>query len=105
MRSVEVSIHRLIASGFNLQMGHDPYRCFVYTSFQEGATKISHRRTAELGKVYGARTLANVCTTISVRSALSLPHHSHPCVERLATKLLSTIRTVAFLTRPLERAP
>jgi hypothetical protein len=83
MRSVEVSIQRLIGSGFNPRIGHDPYRCLVYTSFQEAATKISHRRTAELAQRHGAHFLANVCNTISVSSELTLNviipcWHSHP---------------------------
>ena len=42
MRSIEVTIQHLITNGFNPQAEKDPYRGFVYTSFQERATKVSH---------------------------------------------------------------
>jgi acyl-[acyl-carrier-protein] desaturase len=43
MRSIEVTIQHLITNGFNPQAKKDPYRGFVYTSFQERATKISRK--------------------------------------------------------------
>ena len=38
---IETTIHHLINNGFDPQTENDPYRGFVYTSFQERATKIS----------------------------------------------------------------
>jgi hypothetical protein len=86
MRSVEVSIQQLITSGFDPNLAQDPYRCFVYTSFQERATKISHRRTAQLANERGATTLRDACNTISVRvleAAAGGPRPMrHMCVGR-----------------------
>jgi acyl-[acyl-carrier-protein] desaturase len=67
MRSIEASVQHLISSGFDPHLATDPYRCFVYTSFQERATKISHRRTAEHAKAHGAAALGAACSTIAVR--------------------------------------
>ena len=41
--------------------GSDPYRNFIYTSFQELATNVSHRRTATLAKEYGNKLLSKMC--------------------------------------------
>ncbi|MEY2925023.1 MAG: hypothetical protein RLZZ337_1571, partial [Bacteroidota bacterium] len=43
MREMEISTQHLINDGFDIGTGRDPYRNFVYTSFQELATNISHR--------------------------------------------------------------
>ena len=69
MRSVEASIQHLIGAGFDPHLGRDPYRCFVYTSFQERATKVSHRNTARLAHEHGAASLRRACDAIAVRSA------------------------------------
>merc|ERR1712003_49596 len=53
MRSIEVTIQHLITNGFNPDARKDPYIGFVYTSFQERATKISHGNVARLAKKYG----------------------------------------------------
>ena len=45
MRAVEVTIQHLIRNGFDPGAHQDPYKGFVYTSFQERATRISHRPT------------------------------------------------------------
>jgi acyl-[acyl-carrier-protein] desaturase len=65
MREMEVSTQYLIADGFDIQTGTDPYKNFVYTSFQELATNISHRRTATLAKTYGNTTLSKICGVIA----------------------------------------
>ena len=46
MRAVEVTIQNLIRNGFDPSTAQDPYKGFVYTSFQERATKISHKNVA-----------------------------------------------------------
>jgi acyl-[acyl-carrier-protein] desaturase len=46
MHAVAVSTQHLIADGFDIGTTGDPYRNFIYTSFQETATNVSHRRTA-----------------------------------------------------------
>ena len=65
MRQMEVSTQYLIADGFDIGTGHDPYRNFIYTSFQELATNISHRRVASLAKKAGDTLLSKMCGVIA----------------------------------------
>lgn len=65
MRAMEVSTQYLIADGFDIGTGRDPYRNFVYTSFQELATNVSHRRTATLAKQAGCLPLSKICGVIA----------------------------------------
>ncbi|RWW69814.1 hypothetical protein BHE74_00022554 [Ensete ventricosum] len=44
---------------------NNPYLCFIYTSFQERATFISHGNTARLAKDHGVVNLAQICGTIA----------------------------------------
>lgn len=65
MRAVEVTIHHLINRGFDPQTENDPYLGFIYTSFQERATKISHRNVATLALRAGDEILHHICGTIA----------------------------------------
>lgn len=65
MHAMETSTQYLIADGFDIGTGADPYRNFVYTSFQELATNVSHRRTATLAKQFGNNTLSKICGVIA----------------------------------------
>ncbi|MES2809512.1 MAG: acyl-ACP desaturase [Bacteroidota bacterium] len=65
MRAMEVSTQYLIADGFEIGTGHDPYRNFIYTSFQELATNISHRRVASQAKKDGDNLLSKMCGVIA----------------------------------------
>lgn len=65
MRQMEISTQYLIADGFDIGTGRDPYKNFVYTSFQELATNISHRRTASLAKKHGSNQLSKICGVIA----------------------------------------
>ncbi len=69
MRQLEISTQYLISDGFDIQTGMDPYRNFVYTSFQELATNISHRRVATLSKKSGNAHLAKICGVIAADEA------------------------------------
>lgn len=69
MRQMEISTQYLIADGFDIGTGHDPYRNFVYTSFQELATNISHRRVASLAKKDGDTLLSKMCGVIAADEA------------------------------------
>lgn len=60
MQEFERSTQYLIADGFNIETGQDPYRNFIYTSFQELATNISHRRVATLAKQQGDTLLSKI---------------------------------------------
>lgn len=65
MRSIEVTIQHLITNGFNPQARKDPYRGFVYTSFQERATKISHGNVGKLARQSGEKNLNRICAKIA----------------------------------------
>jgi len=65
MRQMEISTQYLIADGMDIGTANDPYRNFVYTSFQELATNISHRRTATLAKKNGNDQLSKICGLIA----------------------------------------
>lgn len=65
MRSIEVTIQHLITSGFNPGARQDPYRGFLYTSFQERATKISHGNVGRLARESGDKNLARICAKIA----------------------------------------
>ncbi len=65
MKAMEISTQYLINDGFDIGTGSDPYKNFVYTSFQEMATNISHRRVASLSKQYGNARLAKICGVIA----------------------------------------
>ena len=69
MRQMEISTQYLIADGFDIGTGADPYKNFVYTSFQELATNISHRRTASLAKKHGSIQLSKICGVIAADEA------------------------------------
>lgn len=65
MRQVEKTIQYLIGSGMDPRTENSPYLGFIYTSFQERATFISHGNTARLAKEHGDLKLAQVCGTIA----------------------------------------
>lgn len=69
MRQMEISTQYLIADGFDIGTGNDPYRNFIYTSFQEMATNISHRRVASLAKKDGDSLLSKMCGVIAADEA------------------------------------
>ncbi|XP_038982871.1 stearoyl-[acyl-carrier-protein] 9-desaturase, chloroplastic-like isoform X2 [Phoenix dactylifera] len=65
MRQIEKTIQYLIGSGMILPAENDPYRGFIYTSFQERATFISHGNTAKHAKDHGDILLAKICGLIA----------------------------------------
>lgn len=69
MRMMEASTHYLIKDGFDIGTGYDPYRNFIYTSFQEMATNVSHRRVAALGKQSGDKLMSKMCGLIAADEA------------------------------------
>lgn len=99
MRAVERSVQALIGTGFDPGLGSDPYNCFVYTSFQERATKISHHNTAKLADEAGAPQVAKMCRLIAVRppSAAAAPQFTlHAC-------MLAVVITVHLSPRAQQR--
>lgn len=65
MREVEMTTQHLINDGFDIGTGRDPYKNFVYTSFQELATYVSHNRVSQLAKNYGDNKLSKMCKMIA----------------------------------------
>ncbi len=65
MRAVEVTVHHLIAGGFDPKAFPDPYGGLIYTSFQERATRISHSNVAQLAARDGDENLAKICRKIA----------------------------------------
>ncbi len=65
MRMMEISTQYLIADGLDIGTGPDPYRNFIYTSFQELATNVSHRRVASQAKKEGDTLLSKMCGVIA----------------------------------------
>jgi acyl-[acyl-carrier-protein] desaturase len=69
MREMEISTQHLLADGFDVGTARDPYRSFIYTSFQELATNVSHRRVAQIAKQEGDDTLAKICGNVAADEA------------------------------------
>ena len=65
MREVEISTQYLINDGFDIGTDRDPYKNFVYTTFQELATNVSHKRVGLLAKKKGNSLLAKMCQIIA----------------------------------------
>ncbi|MFD2563809.1 acyl-ACP desaturase [Aquimarina rubra] len=65
MIEVERTTQHLINDGFDIGTDRDPYKNFIYTSFQELATNISHSRVAKLAKGYSNKSLAKMCKIIA----------------------------------------
>ncbi|KAG9151826.1 hypothetical protein Leryth_002103 [Lithospermum erythrorhizon] len=65
MPMIEKTIQYLIGSGMDPGTERNPYMGFVYTSFQERATFVSHGNTAKLAKEGGDPALAKICGTIA----------------------------------------
>ena len=65
MKEIERTTQYLIAEGFDIGTDRDPYKNFIYTSFQELATNISHKRVGKLAKNKGNHLLAKMCNMIA----------------------------------------
>ncbi len=65
MKAVEVTIQYLLRNGFDPHTGNSAYRGFLYTSFQERATKVSHSNVAQAAARLGDPVLAKICSTIA----------------------------------------
>lgn len=76
MKEVERTTQYLINDGFDIGTDQDPYKNFVYTSFQELATYISHNRVAKLAREYSNKSLAKMCKIIS---GDEMRHHNAYC--------------------------
>ncbi|KAI3457335.1 hypothetical protein Pfo_013998 [Paulownia fortunei] len=65
MFMIERTVQYLIGAGTDTGLENNPYLGFVYTSFQERATFVSHGNTARLAKEGGDPVLASICGTIA----------------------------------------
>ncbi len=65
MREIEITTQHLIADGFDIGTDRDPYKNFVYTSFQELATYISHNRVSKIAREKGNKRLAKMCKIVA----------------------------------------
>ncbi len=65
MREVEITIQHLINDGMDVGASDDPYKFFVYTSFQEVATLISHRNISRMATAAGAPKLTHLCNRVA----------------------------------------
>ncbi|GAB4845104.1 Stearoyl-[acyl-carrier-protein] 9-desaturase 6, chloroplastic [Ancistrocladus abbreviatus] len=92
MCMVERTVQYLIGAGMNPGTENNPYLGFVYTSFQERATAISHGNTARLAKHGGDTTLASICGTIAADEK-----RHETAYSRIVEKLLELDPTGAML--------
>jgi len=65
MKQMEISTQYLLNDGFDIGTAADPYRNFIYTSFQEQATLISHMRVGNIAKKQDNPELARICAKIA----------------------------------------
>lgn len=65
MREVEITTQHLISDGFDIGTASDPYKNFIYTSFQELATYISHNNVAKIARKKGHKLLAKMSKIIA----------------------------------------
>lgn len=65
MREIEMTTQHLIKDGFDIGTDRDPYKNFVYTSFQELATYVSHNRVSQIAKQHGAKDISKMCKIIA----------------------------------------
>ena len=92
MQAVELTIQNLIGSGMDPKTDNHPYLGFIYTSFQERATKISHGNTAAHAAQYGDKQLGKICAAIAGDEA----RH-----EKAYTKIVDELfRKCAFVLLP-----
>lgn len=82
MDAYERTVQRLLMDGMDAQTGNDPYRGFVYTSFQELATQRSHMNVAKIASQNENPTLAEICGQIAS------DERSHAAVYREFVRIL-----------------
>ncbi|XP_010999822.1 PREDICTED: acyl-[acyl-carrier-protein] desaturase 6, chloroplastic [Populus euphratica] len=92
MLMIEKTVQYLIGSGMDPGTENNPYLGFVYTSFQERATFVSHGNTARLAKEGGDPVLARICGTIA-----SDERRHENAYAKIVEKLLEVDPTGAML--------
>ncbi|XP_052203297.1 stearoyl-[acyl-carrier-protein] 9-desaturase 6, chloroplastic [Diospyros lotus] len=92
MLMVERTVQYLIGAGMDPGTENNPYLGFVYTSFQERATFISHGNTARLAMEGGDPVLGRICGTIA-----SDERRHEIAYSRIVEKLLEVDPSCAML--------
>ncbi|TSC58044.1 MAG: fatty acid desaturase type 2 [Candidatus Peregrinibacteria bacterium Greene0416_19] len=77
MKAYEQSVQLFLQDGVDLGIDRDPYRGFVYTSFQELATQRSHANVAKLANKCGNPVVAEVCGQVAADEG----HHAQAYME------------------------
>lgn len=77
MREVECTVQNLISDGGDTQTSADPYKAFVYTSFQELATNISHRNVGRIAAKAGESALNKMCGFIAADETRHAQAYKH----------------------------
>jgi hypothetical protein len=77
VKAIEVTIQNLIGSGMAPKTENNPYLGFVYTSFQERATKISHGHTAKSAGALGDDVRLTPCSAHCCVAGVFVP--CSPC--------------------------
>ena len=65
MRAIEQTVNNLIYDGGDTGNENDPYRTFIYTSFQEIATRVSHLNVGKYARQHGAELLYSMSARIA----------------------------------------
>jgi acyl-[acyl-carrier-protein] desaturase len=65
MHAVELTIHHLIANGFDSRNKGDDCSGLIYAAFQERATRITHGNVGKLAAGQGDENLARICRKIA----------------------------------------
>jgi acyl-[acyl-carrier-protein] desaturase len=84
MRAIEETIHNLIKDSADIGTGTDAYKTFIYTSFQEIATRVSHNNVGKLATKMGDKVLGRICGKIAgdeQRHAMAYKTFFHKILE------------------------
>ncbi len=65
MAAFQRTVQLFLEDGMDIKTGNDPYKGFVYASFQELATQTSHVNVARIAQQSGDHLLAKICGQIA----------------------------------------
>jgi len=84
MRGIEETIQNLITDSADIGTGTDAYKTFIYTSFQEIATRVSHNNVGKMATKMGDKVLGRICGKIAgdeQRHAMAYKTFFHKVLE------------------------
>ena len=99
MRSVEKTVQYLIGSGMDPRTENNPYLGFVYTSFQERATAISHGNTARQVRAHGDAALARICGAIAADEKRHEAAYTRVVAKLFEVDPDAAVRAMAYMMR------